>query len=80
MKYTKTTAKKMMSYYSVDITEITTVNDLLVAMAEDTYKVVMEAVLGEPEVHFIETRDDEILVFITDEENDPTKILEIYFE
>lgn len=80
MKYTKTTAKKMMSYYSVDLAEITTVNDLLVAMAEDTYKVVMEAVLGEPEVHFIETRDDEILVFITDEENDPATITKIYFE
>lgn len=79
MKYTKTTAKKMMSYYSIDIAEITTVNNLLAAMAEDTYKVVMEAALGEPEVHFIETRDDEILVFITDE-NDPTKIIEIYFE
>jgi hypothetical protein len=69
MKLTKKTIKTINNKYGVDVTNITTVDALLEAFKDITYKVVMEADLCNDTIHYIEDVDGDIIAFETDPNN-----------
>lgn len=69
MKLNKRTIKAINNKYGVDVTNITTVDALLEAFKDITYKVVMEADLCDDTIHFIEDVNGDIIVFDTDPDN-----------
>lgn len=79
MKLSKKTAKHLTERFGVDLTDVSTVKELIAAMEHCTYKVVMEADLCDETVHYIETPSGDIIVFITDEV-DSNKIVDVYME
>jgi hypothetical protein len=69
MKLNKKTIKAINNKYGVDVTNITTVNALLEAFKDVTYKVVMEADLCDETQHYIEDVNGDLIVFDTDINN-----------
>jgi hypothetical protein len=60
---------KIKKNYGVDITKLTTVDELLKAFEERTFKIVMDADCFDTTVHFIETTALDTITFVTDENN-----------
>ena len=77
MKITKRTNNKALANYGVDLTAINTVDELIKAFAYHTYKVVVEADLCDESVHYIELINGELVVYLTNENNE---LVEVYFE
>ena len=69
MKLNKKTIKAINNKYGVDITNITSVDELIKAFDFITYKVVMEADLCDETVHYIEDVNGDIIAFDTDTNN-----------
>jgi hypothetical protein len=69
MKLNKRTIKAINNKYGVDVTNITTVNALLEAFKDVTYKVVMEADLCDETQHYIEDVNGDLIVFDTNINN-----------
>ena len=69
MKLNKRTIKAINNKYEVDVTNITTVDALLEAFKDVTYKVVMEADLCDETQHYIEDVNGDLIVFDTDINN-----------
>jgi hypothetical protein len=69
MKLNKRTIKAINNKYGVDVTNITTVDALLEAFKDVTYKVVMEADLCDETQHYIEDVNGDLIVFDTDINN-----------
>lgn len=77
MKITKRTNNKALANYGVDLTKVNTTEELIKAFAYHTYKVVVEADLCDDTVHYIELINGELVVYITNENNE---LVEVYFE
>ena len=69
MKLYKRTIKAINNKYGVDVTNITTVDALLEAFKDITYKVVMEADLCDDTQHYIEDVNGDIIAFDTNPDN-----------
>lgn len=69
MKLNKRTIKAINNKYGVDVTNITTVDALLEAFKDVTYKVVMEADLCDETQHYIEDVNGDLIVFDTNINN-----------
>ena len=79
MKLNKRTINNINKKYNVDITNITTVAELLKAFERVTYKVVVDADLCDETVHYIEDVNGDLIVYTTDE-NDTNKLTYIGLE
>lgn len=79
MKFTKETAKRIKAHYGVDITNITTVDEIVKAFEHATYRVIMDADLFDDTIHCIEDVSGNIIDFNTDP-NDANKIIYIGLE
>ena len=79
MKLNKRTINAINKKYGVDVTNITTVDELIKAFKFITYKVVMEADLIDNTVHYIEDVNGDIIAFDTDV-NDVNKLTYIGLE
>jgi hypothetical protein len=79
MKLNKRTINAINKKYGVDVTNITTVDELVKAFEFITYKVVMEADLIDNTVHYIEDVNGDIIAFDTDV-NDVNKLTYIGLE
>ena len=77
MKITKRTNNKALANYGVDLAKVNTVDELIKAFAYHTHKVVAEADLCDDTVHYIELINGELVVYITNENNE---LAEVYFE
>ena len=69
MKLNKRTIKAINNKYGVDVTNITTVDALLEAFKDVTYKVVMEADLCDETLHYIEDVNGDLITFDTNPDN-----------
>jgi hypothetical protein len=69
MKLNKRTIKAINNKYGVDVTNITTVDELIKTFAPVTYKVVMEADLCDDTLHYIEDVNGYIIAFDTNPDN-----------
>jgi len=69
MKLNKRTIKAINNKYGVDVTNITTVDALLEAFKNITYKVVMEADLCDDTSHYIEDVNGDLITFNTNPNN-----------
>lgn len=79
MKVSKRTVNAINKKYGVDVTNITTVDELVKAFEFITYKVVMEADLCDETQHFIEDVNGDVIAFETDV-NDANKLTYIGLE
>jgi hypothetical protein len=79
MKLNKRTINAINKKYGVDVTNITTVDELVKAFEFITYKVVMEADLCDDTIHYIEDVNGDIIAFDTDV-NDVNKLTYIGLE
>ena len=69
MKLNKRNIKAINNKYGVDVTNITTVDELIKAFAHITYRVVMEADLCDDTLHYIEDVNGDIIAFDTNPDN-----------
>ena len=76
MIITKKDAKAIEKMYGFDVTAVKTATDLVALFEENEpcwFEVVMEADLCDETVHYIETTEDDLIVFITEENSDNLK-------
>ena len=69
MKLNKRTINAINKKYGVDVTNITTVDELVKAFEFITYKVVMEADLCDDTIHYIEDVNGHLITFDTNPDN-----------
>ena len=69
MKLNKRTVNAINKKYGVDVTNITTVDELIKVFEFITYKVVMEADLCDDTVHYIEDVNGDLITFDTNPDN-----------
>ena len=69
MKLNKRTINAINKKYGVDVTNITTVDELIKVFEFITYKVVMEADLCDDTVHYIEDVNGDLITFDTNPDN-----------
>ena len=79
MIITKKDAQTIEKKYGLDLTAVATANDLVALFEEKQpcwFKVVMEADLCDETYHYIETTDEYLIIFITEEGGD--NLQEVY--